>query len=426
VSRRGSLFAVAAATSAVLSMAWSAVAPAQSPTPSFAIEHDDSLAPGDLQDNFFSLLGSDVALDPDAQREATATTLDALADANDNFTPPTDPDPTDDAGWGWERREIIVPEGDVNGSFTVTIRWGNASIDWDLYIYRERPNGTIDGNPVASSAQGGTTEESATVVPDRVDIPIAPGTYWAYIDAWCTADGDALDVELEENFGEFCAPDPGTEADADDWIGTVEFAPLVLQNRKPIVSLTGPATGTTGQALTFTANATDSDGTIRNYAFDLDGDGRFEYDNGASNVAATTYTTAGVRNVGVRVIDDRGGVTYANVRVEVTGAATDPSGKPQPGVISRFKLNRPVFGGRKGKRLKVQYRLREAATVTVSVYRNGKRIRRIVNAEARTADTTFRFRLRPRGLKRGTYRIHLRAVTASGSVQRAVLVAKRV
>lgn len=427
MTRRGKLTAVAAATIAALA-AWPGAASAQSPTPGFAIEHDDSLAPGELQSDFAGLAASDPTLDPDAQRDQNAAIIDAALDDNDNFTPPTDPDPTDDAGWGWERREIVIPEGDVNGSFTVTIRWGNATIDWDLAIYRERPNGTIDGNPIASSAQGGTTEESATFVPDRVDTPVAAGTYWAYIDAWCIRDGDAIDVELEEAgppLSTYCDPDPSTVGDEDDWIGEVTFAPLVLQNRLPVASVAGPANGSTGQEISFTATATDSDGSVQNYAFDLDGDGRFEYDNGASNVVATRYLTAGVRNVGVRVLDDRGGVSYANTRIAITGAPVGGAGKPVAGLIQAFKLNRPVFGGRKGKQLKVRYRLREASTVTVSLRRNGKQVRRLVDDQQRAAGEKFKLALRPRGLKRGTYKIVLVATGESGRKQRAVLTAKR-
>ncbi len=439
---RWSKLVAAVAACIVVSLASSAAAVAQGPTAGFAIGHDDTLDPGDVQSGFFQLLPFDTSLQPDAQRTDMALFLDANYDntgtsgtppgttrGNNNFTVPADPGtPTDNTGWSWEKRRFVIAPGDVNGSFAVTIRWASAELDFDLAVYRERGDGTLDPTPIATSAQGGTTEETATVVPDRVDTPVAPGAYWVYVDNWCTADDDLLDLEVIEDFGadlEQCAPSPAAEADGDDWLGEVTFSPLVLQNKKPVVGgIAGPTSANTGQTLSYTVNASDADGTIQNYAFDLDGDGRFEYDNGLSNVVATRYDTAGVRNLGVRVLDDRGGVTYGSISVSIVGAA-QPGGKTAPGLVKAFRLNRPVFGGTRKRSLRLAYSVRENARVTISLYRGKKRVKRLVRDRPRVAGRVYRLTIRSKGKKRGTYTLRMRAVGADGKTQRARLTATR-
>lgn len=430
--------AVAAVAACALTLCFgTAAASAQGPatTADFAIEHDDSVS---LRSGFFGLFNYDSTLQPDAQRQAGVLTLETLdstgappgpagtSRGNNNFTPPPPPAPGALNGFSWEKRRFVVAPGEVNGSFTVDVRWGNPSIDFDLYVYRERADGTLDPAPIASSASGGTTSEKATYVPSRVDTPVAAGAYWVYVDNWCSRDNDPVEVEFYEDAGapttpeeDICEPDSATVGDEDDWIGSVSFAPLVLQNRTPVVTgITGPTTGRTDQLLSFTAAASDPDGTIRNYTFDLDGDGRFEYDNGSSPTVTTSYDRAGVRNVGVRVIDDRGGVAYASTAVSVTG-------RQLGGILQGASLSGPVFGGRKGRKLVVRYRLRETGKVTIALYRGAKRVRRLVRGRTRTAGKLYKVRVRPRGLKRGGYTVRISVRGASGGTQKAKLIAQR-
>jgi PKD domain len=196
-------------------------------------------------------------------------------------------------------------------------------------------------------------------------------------------------------------------------------------NARPVVSgIAGPATGTTGQTLTYTVNAFDPDGAIVNFAFDLDGDGAFEHDNGPGNVVATRYDAAGTRNLGVRVLDDRGGVAYASIAVTIAGAQGPPA-RPPHGIVDTFRLDRPVFGGTKRRRLAVRYAVREAARVTITLQRGRKRVRRLVRDKPRVARRTYRLVLAPRKLARGTYTLRLTATAAGGAVQRATLTATR-
>jgi hypothetical protein len=194
------------------------------------------------------------------------------------------------------------------------------------------------------------------------------------------------------------------------------------QNARPVIGgIAGPAAGVTGEALTYTVNAFD-DGAIVNFAFDLDGDGGFEHDNGPGNVVATRYDTPGTRNLGVRVRDDAGAVAYASIAVTIAAA---PQAPPPLGIVETFRLGRPVFGGNERRALVVRYALREAARVTISLHRGRKRIRRLVRDRPRAADRDYRLTIAPRGLRRGVYALRLTATAADGGVQNATLTATR-
>jgi hypothetical protein len=210
-------------------------------------------------------------------------------------------------------------------------------------------------------------------------------------------------------------------------VGEVSFAPLVRSNVPPTADLQGPTTGSTGENLIFTGSGTDADGTIERYAFDLDGDGRFEYDNGKNPSVSKRYDTAGTYSVGLRVTDSRGGVAYDSQAVTIAG----PAGAPTPGatkptparLIASFKLGRPVFGGRRNRRLVARYRIRRDARVTLSLYRGSRRVKRI--AGNRRANRSYRVLFSSKRRRRGNYTVRMTAVTPSGERQTARLFAKR-
>ena len=414
---------LSAVLAGALALGFAPAAGAQT-TDTFFFEHDDSLdgTPDERQSGFFSLAGNDPA-DPPALQRATLPDFLETIDADDDFTAP-DPDLL------FEAFEFEVAPGDVNGSFTVQLNWGNPNIDFDMYVYRQRPNGTVDGNPIAQGASG-DPEEHATYVPPVIDSPVEPGTYVVVVDNWCSSDTDPIAVELYEDVtGPIC--DIGAYEDEDDFSGRVEFQPFVRSNRPPQVSLAGPDGGTAGQRLTFRATATDEDGSIAGYAFDLDGDGNFEYDNARNSAATRLFDQPGVFNIGVRVIDDRGGVAYASKRVTITGTAVGaPPGAGKPvsarNLLSTFRLNRPVFGGRSERPLIVRYRLRDRARVTLSLYRgrgnDKKLVKRIIRA-VRREGTTYKHKIPSRGLRRGNYSVRIAVRTSDGRRKVAWLHAK--
>ena len=86
------------------------------------------------------------------------------------------------------------------------------------------------------------------------------------------------------------------------------------------------------------------------------------------------------------------------------------------------KLERPAFGGRRRVPLRGAYRLTRPGTVTVTVRRGAKVVRRI--EASRAANRVFRFAVPARGLARGDYRVVIHAASGEGQAV-AVLTSRR-
>ena len=93
------------------------------------------------------------------------------------------------------------------------------------------------------------------------------------------------------------------------------------------------------------------------------------------------------------------------------------------GLLSSYKLTRPVFGGRAGRDQGIAFRVSRAARVSVTVSRAGRTVRRFRTARRR-ARRTHRLRLPARGLPRGAYRFRI-TVRAPGRSVAATLTARR-
>ena len=93
-------------------------------------------------------------------------------------------------------------------------------------------------------------------------------------------------------------------------------------------------------------------------------------------------------------------------------------------MLRTFALGLPVFGGTTGRKLTASYRLGARRTVRVSVLR-GKRVVRRSRARSRRAGATFRQRIAPRGLRRGTYTVRLTLSRRGTKTRRFTLVAQR-
>lgn len=112
---------------------------------------------------------------------------------------------------------------------------------------------------------------------------------------------------------------------------TAEATEILRVTAAPTASFTvSPNPVQTGQSVTFNASAsTDSDGTIASYQWDLDGDGSYETDTGATPTASRSYATAGSREVKLRVIDNAGIAAVATRPVQVNLPA-----QPRPPVTA--------------------------------------------------------------------------------------------
>jgi hypothetical protein len=318
----------------------------------------------------------------------------------------------------YEAFEFLVPPGTELGSFTVNVAWQDPRLDFDVYVYRQHPTlGTTAPTAVASSASFGDTDETATYYNAISSNAVEPDRYLIVVDNWCTRNNDPgasfADCQIGDDQG-----NPVELPDEDDFVGTVTFGPRLASNPLPTVGLAGPDAVKQGLTATFTATAADPGGAIAGYAFDLDGDGRFEVDTGATATVTKRFETAGSFNIGVRVTDNGGGRSYANRVLKVQAP-------PIKQLVSRFSLNRPVFGGRKRSPLKVTYRVREDAKVTLDLYRGAKRVKRLVDAKARTAGRTYTLSVGAKGRRRGSYTVRMAATTAAGRTQAARVAAKR-
>lgn len=97
-----------------------------------------------------------------------------------------------------------------------------------------------------------------------------------------------------------------------------------------------PTTGTTPLSVSFSASATDQDGYIVSYEWDLDGNGTYEVNTGTVATTSFTYTNAGTYNTSVRATDNGGAsVVSSGVTVSVQSSTNQPpvvsSVNPSPG-----------------------------------------------------------------------------------------------
>jgi hypothetical protein len=81
----------------------------------------------------------------------------------------------------------------------------------------------------------------------------------------------------------------------------------IVVHRVPTAAFTfAPSPAFAGEKVTFDATSSSDDGPIKDYAWDLDGNGTFETDTQASPTASKTYATDGPITVALRVTDDHG------------------------------------------------------------------------------------------------------------------------
>jgi hypothetical protein len=92
--------------------------------------------------------------------------------------------------------------------------------------------------------------------------------------------------------------------------------------------------------------------------------------------------------------------------------------------LALFKLERPVFGGRTNRALKLAYRVSTRARVGVVVLRGRKVVRRF-RARAERPGETVRRRLASEKLRRGRYRVQVTVRPERGVTTRATLTAQR-
>ncbi len=112
-------------------------------------------------------------------------------------------------------------------------------------------------------------------------------------------------------------------------------------NAAPAAALTAPAEVLAGAPATFDAvGSTDPEGEPLRFAFDLDGDGSYEFDGGENPLALRSFPAPGDYSVGVQVTDPRGSSATATRAIKVVAA---PAPVPQP-VLGKQGVATPVSG----------------------------------------------------------------------------------
>jgi hypothetical protein len=124
----------------------------------------------------------------------------------------------------------------------------------------------------------------------------------------------------------------------------------------------------------------------------------------------TYVVRARIRTPGGRIDERRVALRRSGGRFK---AARSFDRRASCGLLSSFKLERPVFGGRSNRALSIAFRLSSPARVRVEVLRNGRVVRRFAES-GRRAGITHRLRLASERLRRGNYVVRLTATAPAG------------
>jgi hypothetical protein len=101
-----------------------------------------------------------------------------------------------------------------------------------------------------------------------------------------------------------------------------------------------PESGAIGTTFIFDATGSQGD----RFLWDLDGDGSYETDTGASRQATKSYTAGGIVNVGLQVIDENGSATWTQLITVVAPTMPEPTQDDvTPPVISNAKITPTAF-----------------------------------------------------------------------------------
>lgn len=151
--------------------------------------------------------------------------------------------------------------------------------------------------------------------------PYARGTYFSASHTWTTVGTQTVSVKA--NY------DDSTSDQVSGTVAVVEDTATAVLNRidRPTgIPNDGVPILSGSQHLLSAARSTAVSGFISKYEWDLDGDGTFETDGGASSSYTASFPSAGTKTVGVRVTSRGGSTSSATMALEVRQAP--PVGEP--------------------------------------------------------------------------------------------------
>lgn len=114
---------------------------------------------------------------------------------------------------------------------------------------------------------------------------------------------------------------------------------FTTSNSAPLVNsfAASKQSGNAPLSVTFSASASDSDGTVTNYEWDVEGDGVYDVDTGVTPSYTHTYSQVGTYSARVRVRDNGGATVESDAQtITVTSVNNEPpvvetfSGSPEP------------------------------------------------------------------------------------------------
>jgi hypothetical protein len=121
---------------------------------------------------------------------------------------------------------------------------------------------------------------------------------------------------------------------------------LVIGSAPPVASFTmTPSSPLVGQTVQFDASgSSDPDGTITNYAWDLDGNGTFETNGGTSATTSRSYAAAGNVSVGLRVTDSDAKTTTTTKTLTVKAGSYASVVSGTPGILDYWRMGEASGG----------------------------------------------------------------------------------
>jgi|GEM_PF-852218 len=200
---------------------------------------------------------------------------------------------------------------DNNGATSTTTRALTVQNRLPTASFTATPNPVTSGQSVTLNASG-STDPDGTVAKYEWDYD-GNGTYDATTSSASTAKVFATAGNFEVGL---------RVTDNNGGTATTTRA-LTVSNRAPTSSFTAtPNPVPTGTAVAFNgAASSDPDGTIVKYEWDLDGNGSYETDTGATATTSKAFATAGTVTVGLRVTDNLGATATSSKAITVQNRA---------------------------------------------------------------------------------------------------------
>jgi PKD repeat protein len=275
--------------------------------------------------------GGSVSFDASASKDPDGTVVkyEWDLDGNGTYETNTGTTPTTSKTYATPGEPTVgLRVTDNEGSTATTTRALTVQNRNPVASFTATPNPVPTGTAVSFNASG-SADPDGTVVKYEWDLD-GNGTYETNTGAtptttktYATPGEPAVGLRVTDNSG-------GT---------ATTTKTLTVQNRAPVASFTAaPNPVPTGTAVSFNASGSaDPDGTVVKYEWDLDGNGTYETNTGATPTTSKTYATAANVTVGLRVTDNSG-ATGTTTKVVTVRSAYNAAVLATSGLIDYWRL----------------------------------------------------------------------------------------